>query len=186
MNKKSALVCCGLVLVLTCGCASIGNPFTRIRPDYSTVPEEELRNFAAAVEQFVIQGEREPVFEDFPSIDTKNEEIMQAIRTRAARSQLMQEFLSSGFAYEQRGGTVAILRTRDYKKATDKRKRDQNALLVMSENANRWTLYESLVKTSNWAPGSLGAVQDAFFEARCALLSPGQTYEGPDGDLVVK
>ena len=80
MYKKSALVCCALVLVLTSGCASIGNPFTRIRPDYSTVPEQELRDFAAAVEQFVVQGEREPVFADFPSIDTKNEEIMQQVR----------------------------------------------------------------------------------------------------------
>lgn len=184
MYKKSALI--GCVLLLAAGCASIGNPFSRITPDYSTVPEEELREFAAAVEQFVVKGEREPVFEDFPSIDTENEEITQAIRTRAARAQLLQALLSSGFAYEQRGGTVAILRTREYKKATDKRQRDQNALLVMSENANRWTLYESLVKSSNWPPGALGAVQDAFFEARVALLSPGQKYAGPEGDIVAK
>lgn len=185
MHKSSALLLLGL-FCFAAGCASIGNPFTKLTPDYSTVPEEELRAFAGAVEQFVLQGEREPTFEDYPSIATDNEEIRQAIRTRAARAEILRELLDTGFAYEQKSGTVSIIRSRDYKRSTDKRKRDQNALLVMSENANRWTLYETLVKASHWQPGSLGAVQNAFFEARRDLLSPGQKYEGPDGNLVEK
>ncbi len=184
MYQKSALFF--LFVCVVAGCAGIGNPFLKIKPDYSMVPEDELRAFAAHVEQCVAQGEREPVLEEYSSIDTDNEEIKQMIRTRAARAQLVQELLTSGFAYEQKSGTIATIRTREYKQATDRRKRDQDALLVMSENANRWTLYESLVKASNWKPGALGAVQNAFFEARCALLAPGQKYEGPDGDIVVK
>ena len=114
MHKSSALLLLGL-FCFAAGCASIGNPFTKLTPDYSTVPEEELRAFAGAVEQFVLQGEREPTFEDYPSIATDNEEIRQAIRTRAARAEILRELLDTGFAYEQKSGTVSIIRSRDYK-----------------------------------------------------------------------
>lgn len=184
MHLKSAPAF--IVLFLLVGCASIGNPFLKIAPDYSTVPEEELRAFAKEVEQFVILGEREPAFDKYPTINTDQEELRQAIRTRAARAHLVKELLDSGFAYEQKSGTIAIIRSREYKRATDRRQRDQNALLVMSENANRWTLYEALVESSHWPPAALGAVQDAFFEARCDLLTPGQKYQTPDGALTSK
>lgn len=180
LGKYAATI---ITLCLLAGCAGMANPFLKIKPDYSQVPEDELRSFARAVEQFVVQGEREPVFESYPSIATDDAELKQAVRTRAARAHLIQALLDSGFAYEQKSGTIAILRTREYKRATDRRKRDQDALLVMSENANRWTLYETLVKASNWPPAGLGAVQHAFYEARCDLLSPGQKYEAPDGGI---
>ena len=184
MFKRIVFVCAAMAL--TAGCASVGNPFFRLKPDYSQVPEDELRAFARSVEQFVLQGERDPVFGAYTAISTENDELRQAIRTRAARSQLVQDLLNSGFAYEQKSGTIATIRTREYKRATDRRKRDQDALLVMSENANRWTLYETLVKASNWPPGALGAVQHAFFEARRDLLSPGQKYEGPGGEMLAR
>ena len=184
MYLKSAPIFIGLFFLV--GCASIGNPFLKIAPDYSTVPEEELRAFATEVEQHIMQGEREPAFDSYPTIKTDQEELRQAIRTRAARAPLIKEFLDSGFAYEQKSGTIAIIRSREYKRATDRRRRDQNALLVMSENANRWTLYEALVESSHWPPAALGAVQDAFFEARRDLLSPGQKYQEPDGGIAVK
>ena len=180
------LVPVAAVLLLVSGCVSLGNPFLKLKPDYSTVPEEELKAFAAEVEQFVIDGEREPAFDTYASIVTDNEEFRQAIRMRAARSQLIQDLLNSRFAYEHKSGTIATIPTREYKRATDRRKRDQDALVVINENANRWTLYESLVKASHWQPGALGAVQDAFFNARVDLLSPGQKYQEPDGATVAK
>ncbi|MFA7691637.1 MAG: DUF1318 domain-containing protein [Candidatus Hydrogenedentes bacterium] len=185
MQKRFTLAAFSLMFLLV-GCAHIGNPFTTLRPDYSIVPEDELRAFAKVVEQFVLQGEREPQLGEFPSIASDNEDVLQAIRTRAARSELLQELLDTGFAYEQKSGTISIIRSKAYKRASDKSTRDQNALLVMGENANRWTLYETLVKASGWKPGSLGAVQHAFFEARCELLSSGQRYETPDGTIVTK
>jgi len=175
-----------MVLILVSGCVSIGNPFLKIKPDYSTVPAEELKAFAREIEQYVVDGEREPAFDTYPSIKADNEEIQQAIRMRAARSHLIQELLNSGFAYEQKAGTIATIRTREYKRATDRHKRDQDALVVINENANRWTLYESLVKASHWQPGALGAVQDAFFEARRDLLAPGQKFQESDDSIVAK
>ena len=98
----------------------------------------------------------------------------------------MAKLLSSGFALEQKDGLIAILRSRDYKKATTSDDRDRNALVVMSENANRWSIYEGIVKFSNLSPKSLSAVQDAFFRARVELMESGQKYQDDEGKTVVK
>lgn len=174
-----------LLLTLT-ACARITSPFTTMRPDYSTVPEEELQAFALAVERAVVEGDRKAVFDGYAGIASDNEEIVQAVHTRAARSELVQALLDSGHAYEQSQGTICILRTRAYKNETNRRERDHNALLVMGENANRWTIYEGLLKASKWQRKSLGAVQDSFFRARVQTMSSGQKYETADGKVAVR
>jgi hypothetical protein len=173
------------LLALT-GCAGLGAPFIKLRPDYSKVPEESLHAAAHAIEQAVLQGEREPQFQEFAGVMLDLPEIMQAIRTRAIRNPLIQEMLDAGYAYEQKSGVIALLRSRDYKRATTRQQRDQHALLIMSENQNRWTLYEGIVTASQWAPGALGAVQDSFFQARLALLKSGRHYENEAGEIVAK
>ena len=106
--------------------------------------------------------------------------------TRAARAALVDQLLSTGFAAEQPNGTITLLRSGEYKKATSARERDKNALVVMSENQNRWTIYEGIVKASNLRAKSLPAVQDAFYKARVELLQAGQKYEDPSGAVVEK
>ena len=185
MNAKLYAILPILLLAVS-GCANIGSPFLRLKPDYSTVPETELRAAARAIEQAVMQGDREPQLGEWPGIVLDAPEISQALRARAARSHLIQELLSAGHAYEQKSGAIATLRTREYKRGTTRMQRDQHALLVMSENQNRWTLYESIVKESKWAPKSLGAVQTVFFEARREMMAPGQQYEDADGGIAVR
>ncbi len=185
MNVKLYAILPILILAVG-GCTSIGSPFMRLKPDYSTVPESELRAAARSIEQAVIQGEREPQLGDWAGIVLDAPEISQALRSRAARSHLIQELLNAGHAYEQNSGTIATLRTRDYKRGTTRKQRDQHALLIMSENQNRWALYESIVKASGWAPKSLGAVQTVFFEERRALMAPGQRYEDAEGSVTVR
>ena len=174
-----------LLLTLT-ACARITSPFTTMRPDYSNVPEAELSAFALAVEKSVLEGDRNAVFEGYAGVVTDNEEILQAIHTRAVRSELVQALLDSGHAYEQAQGTICIIRSREYKNQTSRRERDQNALVVMSENANRWTLYEGLCKASNWQRKSLGAVQESFFQARVQSMPSGQKYENADGKIALR
>lgn len=184
MSLRHALPLCALLLAT--GCAGIGGTFVKLRPDYSNVPAEELRAAAVAIETAVFQGEREPQLAEYPGVVLNEAEILQAVRTRAARATLVQELLASGHAYEQKSGTIKMLNTREYKRATTSRERDQNALLVMSENQNRWTLYEGILKASEWSPGALGAVQHSFFEARFALMRPGWKYEDENGAIVSK
>lgn len=184
MKLKSILLLS--ILIVTAGCAGIGTSFIKMRPDYSKVPETELRAAADAIENAVTQGDREPQMAAFAGVVLDTPAIQQAIRTRAARAALVNDLLASGHAYEQQSGTIKISNSREYKRSTTSRERDRNALLVMNENENRWTLYEGILKESNWPAGALGAVQHSFYEARVALLATSYKYEDEQGNIVVK
>lgn len=176
-----------LTVTLIAGCTGgVRTPFFKMRPDYSQVPEQELRAIARDIENAILRGDRNPPLAAPPGVVVDDPAVQQAIRTRAARTELVQALLATGFAYEQKGGLISLIRSAEYKRATNARQRDKNALVVMSENADRWAVYEGLVEASNWPPAALGAVQNAFFEARRDLLEPGFKYESESGDIVIK
>lgn len=172
--------------VLFCGCATVSSIFGQGTPDYSSVPADALNAAAQQIEKAVKEGNRELVLANQDGLNLDAPEITQAVRTRAARAELVSKLLSSGFAVEQKNGLISILRSREYKKATTSNERDRNALVVMSENANRWTIYEGTVRLSNLSPKSLSTVQDAFYKARVELLVSGQKFQDDAGETVVK
>ena len=176
--KKSIAV--AMLAGLLAGCAAT-NAFVHMKPDYSDLPEADLRALAGAIEAAVAAGEESFTLEAPASIVVDVPAIQQAIRTRAIRSPLVSDFLDSGFASEQSNGLMAVLRSSAYKKATTGQQRDREALIVMSENNNRWAIYEGLLEANNWPPRSLSAIQAIFFEARVPLLKPGQAHESLPG-----
>ncbi|MCK5862962.1 MAG: DUF1318 domain-containing protein [Candidatus Hydrogenedentes bacterium] len=184
MKLKLTLLLC--VLLVSIGCARMGSSFIKMRPDYTQVPEVELRAAAAALEKAAIQGEQEPNLDGFAGVVLDTPEIAQAIRTRALRASLFADLVESGHVYEQKNGTIKIINSREYKRVASSKERDRNAVLVMSENQNRWTLYEGVVEASQWSPGALAAVQHCFYEARVALMKAGGKYEDEQGNIVVK
>lgn len=182
---RNAIAFCLAGLLLT-GCATSVNPFIRLKPDYSTVPEEAIREAALEIERSVVQGNRDAEIASRNGLVLDTPEIRQAIRTRAARAELLGQFLSSGHAYEQPSGLVSILRSREYKRFGTSRDRDRYALLVMSENNDRWVIYEGIVKASKLSPRALSAVQHAFYQARIELMAAGQKFEDESGTILIK
>jgi len=175
-----------LALLMALGCSTVVRPFVHIKPDYSEVPEDALREAALEIEKAVQAGKRDAQIADRAGLVLDAESIRQAIRTRAARAELLNEFLDTGHVYEGNRGLVVILRTKAYKEATTRRQRDRNALLVMGENNNRWAIYEGLIKAGDLSPKSLSAIQDAFRQARAQCMKTGQKYEEAAGEIVVK
>lgn len=163
-------------MILMAGCSTT-NAFISMKPDYSALPAEDLKRVAASIESAVRDGKEEFAMESAGGIVVDTPEIRQAVRTRAIRHELVSAFLDTGFGIEQNNGLLAVQRSSEYKKATNSGQRDREALVVMSENKNRWTIYEGLVKANNWPPASLSAVQQTFFRERVALLAPGQLHE---------
>lgn len=169
-------IACFILGVLVAGCNTT-NAFVHLKPDYADLPTDDLRALAGTIEAIISKGGESFDLESAGGITVDLPDIRQAIRTRAIRSPLLTEFRDSGFAIEESNGLLAVKRNSAYKKATTSRQRDRDALLVMSENENRWTIYEGLLKANNWPPRNLSAIQHIFFEARVPLMNPGQLHD---------
>ena len=173
MSKAVLFLAAAVVLA---GCSTT-NAFISLKPDYTALPAVELKSVASAIEAIVAEGQEEFALDQASGIVVDTPEIRQAVRTRAIRHALVSEFLDGGFGIEQRNGLLAVQRSSAYKKATNSGQRDREALVVMSENNNRWTLYEGILEANNWPPASLSAIQETFFEARVPLMKTGQQHE---------
>lgn len=173
-------------IFLLVGCQSVTNPFVHMTPDYSEVPAEQIEKVAAEIEAAIASGNREFTLSDQTGLVVTDERIVQGVRTRIARSELIGEFLDSGHAWERSNGLVAILRTREYKKERNRSEKDRDALLIVSENQDRWAIYEGLVNANNLSPRALSAIQEIFYNARIALLDEGNAYEDVSGQMMTK
>lgn len=177
-----------ILLATLSGCVSIGTPLRDQSglSDYGNLPVEQLREVANEIEAAVSAGNREPAIANRDSVIVDSEEVVQAIRTRAARAELVGEFRATGHAVEQQNGMLHILRSQAYKKSGTRRTRDRDAVLVMGENDNRWSIYEGILEASDFPPKSLGAIQTIFAQARIEHLGPAEKYENEMGERVAK
>ena len=180
--KKAVLLC--FIILSLAGCTSLWGSFTHLKPDYSALPADDLRKVAAAIEKAVAEGERSPNIHNQGKIIVETERIQQAIRTRAARFNLLDAFRSSGFCYEKPDGRIAIKPSNAYKKAGTRRDRDRNALLIYSENTDRWAIYEGIIESSNLSPKALSAIERIFYEERIPYMKKGQKYKNDAGEIV--
>jgi hypothetical protein len=183
------IVLCGALVIFAVGCqgvTSVVQPFVSLKPDYTDVPVEDLRALAGQVEREIAAGNRNPNIADRGLLTLDDPAITQAIRTRAARYELVDAFRSTEFGWEKRDSLIWIIRSSAYKESGTRRSRDRDASIVLGENNDRWTIYEQLVKINNLPPASLSAVQRVFYEARLGHVKPGQPYENEAGERVVK
>jgi len=181
--KKALAV---VMFAALCGCASVQIPFVHQAPEYGKLPTESLKAVALDIERAVQEGNRDAQIADRDGIVVNTDIIRQAIRTRAARSELVNEALDKGYAIEKPNGHLYILRTREYKKETTSRDRDRIAMLVGDEAVNRWAIYEGIADASKLPRRTLSAIQEVFHQARLEVMKDGQKYEGPNGEVIVK
>jgi hypothetical protein len=174
-----------MIAIALAGCQTVRS-FVKTRPDYSELPAEAMRELALEIEQAVQSGNRQATIADRGGIVVSTEGITQAIHTRIVRSTLVNAFRETGHAAEQPNGLVTILRTAEYKKSTTRKERDRNALLIMSENMDRWALYEGVLKASNLSPKALPAIQEIFYRARLESMPENQKYEDESGNIMRK
>jgi hypothetical protein len=174
------------VCLMLGACATLPNPFGHGKADYKQLPADTVRDIAMQVEKAVQEGNRDAQIADKDGVTVNTAQIMQAIKTRAARSELVNAFLDSGHGIENANGHLYVIRNRDYKNATTSRDRDRNAAVVTDEAADRWTIYEGIVEANHFPRRSLPAIQQIFHEARVQAMKDGQKYEGPSGETLIK
>lgn len=178
-------IVCAIGCVAIAGCQSVANPFVYMRPDYSELPADAMKALALEIETAVQQGVRDAQIADRDGL-VLNEQVRQAIHTRAARSELLNEFRAAGYGVELSKGLIEVVRSKEYRQNTTSKERDRNAILIMSENEDRWTIYEGIIDASNLPSRSLSAVQEIFFDARVQVMPAGQRYTGPNGEIMAK
>lgn len=178
MDRRNRIAGLGLIigLVLIGGCATGSGPDAVSKAAAKGFPVDALTALAEAVEREVQAGNRDADFGDAGGIRL-TEDVLHAIRTRALRAELISAFLDTGYGLEQRDGLISIIRSGDYRRVSDRRAKNRDAVVIMGENSNRWTLYEGIVKANNFPGGSLASVRAVFTKARIALLKEGQKHE---------
>ncbi len=164
------------VVAMLAGCAQMGTVVGGFRPDLDTVPEDAVREAARQIEEAVQQGAAEVNLAEANGVVLDTERIRQAVRTRALRSEAINEFRDTGFGVEDDNGLLYVERGRLYSNATTRRERDRNAMLVMSENNDRWAIYEDIVRANGLPSGAKDAVRYIFFEERIRLMPEGQPH----------
>jgi hypothetical protein len=182
MRRKPVKRC--VVLLLVAGMVGC-NTFVKVKPNYSKVPVDALREVAIEIERAVQEGDRQPEIANREGIVVDSDVVKQAIRTRAARSELVNAFRATGHAWERRNGMIHIIRSAEYKKLGSRQDRDRRALLIWNEEQDRWRLYEGILKDSNFPRRAQEAIQRIFYEARLEVLPKGQKYEDAAGEVAV-
>ncbi len=177
-----------LGLVVVVGACASNKPVTEgvdggpAAPEFSgKMPVDALRAIAEEIETQVAAGNREPTLTSVENLVVDTPAVRQAVRTRAARIDLVNTFLNSGNAWERRNGRLWVIRTKAYKESTTSRQRDIDAVMVNSENRDRWAIYEGLME-ANKLGGSLSDVEFIFFEARLRHMVAGQKFEADNGE----
>lgn len=182
--KFSVAVCCATLSLA--GCKSTPNPFIRTDADFSALPADAMAEVAAYLEEQVREGNRSPGLETRAGLILDTPEVAQALRSRAARAQLIKELLDSGHSVEQSNGKIAIIRSSAYKKSGTRFDRDRNALIIISENRDRVILYESLRDANELKTAARTAIEEIFFNERKTALEPGHKYRIGGGEIQVR
>lgn len=184
MRSRDLGVVLAAAVVLFAGCAHVSNPFWHTKASYTHLNKEVLRTVADEIEKAVKEGNKEPKIADRDGIVVNTPEILQLLRTRALRSQLVDEYRASGCACEKRDGLLYMLNSKEYRKTFKARARKHHEVLVIYENQDRWALYQGILQASKLPGGSLSAIQETFADARAAILGPGQKYVDDKGKTV--
>jgi hypothetical protein len=173
------------LLILLSSCSTTQS-FIRMAPDYSTLPVDALTQAAREIEGIVKEGNADFNIADREGLIVDTPTLHQAIRTRALRSPLVDELRDGGHSYESSNGLLYIRTNGAYQAATTKLQRNRNAMMVISENQDRWLLYEGIIEAGHFPQSALSAIEDAFFKARAELMTPGQLIKGADGKIAEK
>ena len=136
------------VVVLMTGCRTVDWVSQRDQE----LPADTLKRIALQIERAVQRGDRDPVIADRDGIVVNSDEVRQAIRARAARSELLNEIRDTGHAWERRDGLLYLRRTKEFKAFGTPGLRQRYASVVFHENDSRWTLYESILRDGDF-PG---------------------------------
>ena len=156
------------MLLIAAGCAAISK-----EPE---VPEEALKRAVAAIEQAVIEGAGTAVeVAAEPEFKVNVQAIEPAVRSRQSRSKIVAEFKQKGYVGENARGLLKYVKNPDCQK--DGQLHTRVANVILSENADRWRIYEALARENHLSGTGRKHIQTIFREVRIELAQPGDLLQ---------
>jgi len=156
-----------LLLFAVAGCAAFSKQ--------PTMPEASIEEAATVIERTVIEGETPVVVNDRPGFKVRSPEVAMAVMGRQARIAIVMEFKRKGYVGECARSLLKYVENPECRK--DSRLHGRVANLIMSENADRWRIYEELAKLNRQSGSGRKRIQAAFHKARIDLARPGDMIQ---------
>ena len=152
-----------LLWLLIVGCAAL----SREPP----LPEESVTKIAAAIEQTVLTGAEAGItVEDAPGFKARLFEVVQAMQARQARVETVTEFKQKGYVGEGARGLIKYVKNDECR--ADARLHDRVANVILSENADRWRIYETLARENRLSTRGRKRIQAIFHQVRIEVARP--------------
>lgn len=171
-SKVYRLLSAVALLLAAAGCAA----FSR-QPE---VPEEAMRRAATAIERAVLEGaDSEIAFEDQPEFKGAAREVERAVRSRQSRIGVVGEFKQKGYVGENARGLLKYVKNSECQK--DSRLHTRVANVILSDNGDRWRIYETLARENHLSGSGRKRIQTIFHEVRIELARPGDLLQLTDG-----
>ena len=174
--KKYLVIFLLLSLLPACALLGKGKPF----------PEDSVKKLAANIEEAVRSENRDVKLPETDEVKASSPDLMQVLRTRAARYPAYKELMDAGYGYEERGGLVAIHTSKEYRKATKSNERARHALVVLQENNDRWAMYDAILKENRMGSGKQKQLRAIFTQVRNTGMPEGWLYQDENGKVVAK
>jgi hypothetical protein len=139
------------------------------------VPEAAVHEVATAIERTVIEGEASVALEDQPDFKARSPEIALAMMGRQSRIGIVTEFKRKGYVGECARSLVKYVKNPDCQK--DSKLHSRVAYVIVSENTDRWRIYEELRKMNRVSGSGRKRIQAIFHEVRLELARPGDMIQ---------
>ena len=157
-----------LLRFIAAGCAVLSKP-----PE---IPEEALKKAATAIERAVLADAGSAItLKDEPEFKVRTTEIERAVRSRQSRIGIVAEFKQKGYVGEGVRGLLRYVKNPECD--TDARLHARVANVILSENADRWRIYEALARENHLSGSGRKHIQAIFHQVRIEVARPGDLLQ---------
>jgi len=165
----------------TCSCLVVLIAFLavagcRVFLRQTALDEAAVKEAATGIEQAVLGGLGAGfVLQDKPNFKVGSTELSQIIQRRQSRVGVVAEFKQKGCLGESADGLITYVKCPECQ--TNARLHNRAAQVILSENDERWRMYETLARENHLSSRARRRVQRIFHQARIDLAHPGDLVQ---------
>ena len=168
LRLPSTVYCLLVFSLILSGCALFSQ-----EPE---IADDPILQVARAIEQAVMTTPDSPAaIEDQGAFTANVPEVVQILHRRQLRAPVVAEFKDKGYIGESARALIKYVRNPDC--GRDSKLHARVAYLILSENDDRWALYEALADANGLSASGRKRIQSLFHQVRSDLARPGHLVQ---------